>query len=63
MDATYKTTRYAIPLFFVCVQTNVGYKVVAEFMCQSKEQVAISEAVSILRKWNPSWNPWFFVTC
>lgn len=62
-DATYKTTRYAIPLFFVCVQTNVGYKVVAEFMCQSKEQVAISEAISILKKWNPSWNPRFFMTC
>ena len=61
-DATYKTTRYAIPLFFVCVQTNVGYKVVAEFMCQSEEQAAISEAISILRKWNPSWNPRFFMT-
>ena len=33
LDATYKTTKYAIPLFFLCVNTNVGYKVVAEFMC------------------------------
>lgn len=29
-----ETTNYAILLFFVCVHTNVGYKVVAEFMCQ-----------------------------
>ena len=37
IDATYKTTRYAVPLFFVCVHTNVGYKVVAEFICQSED--------------------------
>ena len=37
MDATYKTTKYAIPLFFVCVHTNIGYKVVAEFMSQTEE--------------------------
>ena len=37
MDATYKTTRYAIPLFLVCVHTNVGYKVVAEFMAALEE--------------------------
>lgn len=33
-DATYKNTKYALPLFFLCVHTNVGYKVVAEFTCQ-----------------------------
>ena len=27
MDATYKTTRYALPLFFLCVRTNVCYQV------------------------------------
>jgi len=36
MDATYKTMRYAIPLFFICIHTNVGYKVVVEFQCQSR---------------------------
>ena len=25
MDATYKTTRYDLPLFFICVRTNSGY--------------------------------------
>ena len=57
MDATYKTTMYAIPLFFICVRTNVGYTVVAEFMCQTDDQASISEALAILRKWNPVWNP------
>ncbi len=32
MDATYKTTKYSIPLFFVYVKTNVSYTVVAEFI-------------------------------
>ena len=28
MDATYRTTKYVLPLFFVIVNTNAGYKVV-----------------------------------
>lgn len=32
IDATYKTTKYDLPLFFICVPTNVGYCVVAEFV-------------------------------
>ena len=36
IDATYKTTKYALPLFFICVHTNVGYKVVAEFICENE---------------------------
>lgn len=30
LDATYKTSRYALPLFFLCVKTNVNYCVVAK---------------------------------
>ena len=61
MDATYKTTRCTIPLFFVCVHTNVGRKVVAEFMCQSEDQASISEALAIIKGWNPAWNPAYFM--
>ena len=57
MDATYKTTRCTIPLFFVCVHTKVGHKVVAEFMCRSEDQASISEALAIIKGWNPAWNP------
>ena len=39
MDATYKTTRYDLPLFFICVRTNAGYCVVAEFVVQSESAV------------------------
>ena len=31
---TYKTSRYALPLFFLCVKTNVNYSVVGSFVIQ-----------------------------
>lgn len=61
LDATYKTTKYDLALFFVCVKTNVGYSVVAEFVIQSETAQQISEALAILKKWNPNWNPPFFM--
>ena len=37
IDATYKTTLYDVPLFFVTVCTNIGYTVVADFIfCQKQ---------------------------
>ena len=45
MDATYKTTKYySMPLFFVCVKTDVCYLVVAEFIIQSETSEDIYEA-------------------
>ena len=37
LDATYKTTRYALPLFFMVLKTNVDYEVVGAFVCEGKE--------------------------
>ena len=62
MDATYKTTKYEVALFFVTVKTNVGYCVVAEFVVQSETKENISEALSIVLSWNPKWNPPYFMT-
>ena len=62
MDATYKTTKYSIPLFFVCVKTNIAYSVVAEFIIQSETKDDIFEALSVLKLWNPDWEPKFFLT-
>lgn len=62
MDATYKTTKYSMPLFFICVKTNVSYTVVAEFISQYETSEHIYEALSILKTWNPEWNPEFFLT-
>ena len=49
LDATYKTTKYAVPLFFVALKTNVDYQVVASFTLQDETAVAISEALSVLK--------------
>ena len=62
IDATYKTTRYDIALFFVCVKTNVGYCVVGEFVIQDETAEQIEEALEILKRWNPHWQPKYFMT-
>lgn len=36
LDATYKTTKYAVPLFFLCVKTNSGYAVVGKYCYSTK---------------------------
>ena len=36
LDATYKTTKYSIPLFFVAVKTNMKYMVVGSFVIQEE---------------------------
>jgi len=57
LDATYRTTRYALPLFFLCVRTNVGYQVVGVFMVQQEDIESIKEALRIFQEWNPQWMP------
>ena len=61
LDATFKTTNYAIQLFFLAVKTNVDYQVVGSFAVQDETTDAISEAVSILKKWDPLWKPNLFM--
>ena len=61
LDATYKTTKYAIPLFFVVVKTNVDYQVVGSFALQDETTEAIKEALSLLKSWNPIWQPKCFM--
>ena len=36
LDATYKTTQYALPLFFMVVKTNIDYQIVASFVINMK---------------------------
>ena len=62
IDATYKTTRYDFALFFICVRTNIGYMVVAEFITQSETAEHILEALLILKSWNQDWQPKFFMS-
>lgn len=62
LDATYKTTRYALPLFFLCVRTNVCYQIVATFVVQYSTTASIAEALEVIKSWNPSWRPRYFMT-
>ena len=57
LDATYKTTRYALPLFFVVVKTNVDYQVVAIFVCEGESTQNILSALQIIKDWNSGWAP------
>lgn len=61
LDATYRTTRYALPLFFLCVRTNVSYEVVGVFISQNENSDSIAEALHIICKCNPDWNPKYFM--
>jgi len=45
IDATYKTTVYDLPLFFLCVLTNTGYVNVATFLLSDERQESIAEAL------------------
>ena len=61
MHATYKTTKYSIPLFFLAVKTNIDYQIAGSFAAQDETTDAISEADSILKSWNNKWKPLAFI--
>ena len=44
LDATYKTTRYALPIFFIVVKTNVDYQDVGTFVCEGESTENFTEA-------------------
>ena len=48
-------------MFFLAVKTNVDYQVVGSFAVQDETTVAISKAVSILKKWNSLWKAKLFI--
>ena len=50
-----------LPIFFVCVRTNVGYSVVAQFIVQSESVECIAEALNVLEEWNFNWKPPIFL--
>lgn len=61
MDAIYRTTKYALPLYFLCVRTNVQYQVVVSFVIQYENNKSIEEALNVFKKWNPTWCPAYFM--
>ena len=61
LDATYETTKYSIPLFFLAVKTNVDYQIAGSFAVQGETTDAILEAVTILKSSNNKWKPLAFM--
>ena len=54
LDATYKTTKYALPLFFAVVKTNVNSQVVGVIVFQEQTKDMIKKGFQIIRDWNPT---------
>ena len=54
LDATYRTTRYTLPLYFLCVPTNVNYMTIATSIVETEDSVSTQEALSIILSWNPA---------
>ena len=48
--------------FFICVKTNVGYTIVADFVIQDETAEKIEEALQILKRWHPNWKTTFFMS-
>ena len=61
LDATYRTTKYAMPLFFPCVHSNSGYVVAASFVTHSEDSEKVAEALELIKE-NSGWSPQAFMT-
>ena len=53
LDATYKTTRYTLPLMFIVIKTNVDYQIVASFVIENETYEATSGGLAVTKSWNP----------
>ena len=62
MDATYKTTAYDLPLFFLAVKTNCDYQIVATFITEDEHTNTIAEALTILKDNCLDISPPYFLT-
>ena len=45
LHATYRTTKYSLPLYFLVVQTSVNYQATAAIVCQEERIEMITEAL------------------
>ena len=57
IDSTYNTTIYDLPLFVICLMTNVGYVSAASFLLSDERQESIAAELKRVRQCNPDWKP------
>ncbi|XP_063787286.1 uncharacterized protein LOC134936231 isoform X2 [Pseudophryne corroboree] len=61
LDAAHRSMGRALPLFFICVRTNLSYVIVGVFVVQQETAACIQEALRIFKEWNADWNPHCFL--
>ena len=49
LHATYKTTRYSLPLFFLTVKTKVDYQIISTFVTENERTQSITETLAIIK--------------
>ena len=62
LDATHKVCKYAVPLYFLVVQTNVDFQVAAIFIIEDESSDLIIQALETIKEWNPDINPKYGMT-
>lgn len=62
IDATYNTSLYDLPLFFLCAATNVGYVNVATLLLADERTETIQQGLEVIKQWNPMWQPKYFMS-
>ena len=62
LDATYRTTCYSLPLLILVVKTNIDYQFAGAFAPENESEKSITEALRILKQWNPEFKPKYFMT-
>ena len=44
------------------VKTNIDYQIVGAFVSENESEESITEALQILKQWNPEFQPKYFMT-
>ncbi|KAH8042069.1 hypothetical protein HPB51_020243 [Rhipicephalus microplus] len=57
LDATHKTSDYALPLFLLVMKTPSGYTPAGVFIIQFEMAHCIAEALDIFKQWCDNWSP------
>ena len=52
LDWAYKTTKHALPLFFLVIKANVNFQVSTVIVLQEESVNMITRALSIVKVWN-----------
>ncbi|KAH7964381.1 hypothetical protein HPB51_027380 [Rhipicephalus microplus] len=61
LDATHKTSDYALPLFLLVVKTPSGYTPAGVFIIQFETAHCIAEALDVFKQWCDNWSPQYWM--